>query len=66
MKVIEMGQNDFLSYSNFLTDKLVKRTKDTDGNPKKWLQIKWLRYKEFRVVEFKYSLVPCVPFSLWT
>ena len=50
MKVTEIGQNYFLSYSHLLTDKLVKRTKDTDGNPIKWLQIKWLRYKEFRVV----------------
>jgi len=32
MKISEMGQNNFLSYSHLLTDKLVKRTKDTDGN----------------------------------
>jgi hypothetical protein len=36
MKVTEMGKNDFLSYLHFLTDKLVKRIKDTDGNPIKW------------------------------
>ena len=53
MKVTEMGQNYFLSYSHLLTDKLVKYTKDTDGNPIKWLQIKLVRYKEFGVVEFK-------------
>jgi hypothetical protein len=40
MKVTEMGQNDFLSYSHLLTDKLIKCTKDTDGNPINWLQIK--------------------------
>ena len=42
MKITDMGQNGFLSYSHLLTDKLVNRTKDTDGNPVKWLQIKWL------------------------
>jgi len=40
MKVTEMGQNDFLSYSHLLTDKLVKRTMDTGGNSIKCLQIK--------------------------
>ena len=40
MKITDMGQNDFLSYSHLLTNKLVTRTKDTDGNPIKWLQIK--------------------------
>jgi hypothetical protein len=34
MKVTEMGERFFFSsYSHLLTDKLVKHTKDTDGNP---------------------------------
>ena len=51
MKITDMGQNYFLSYSHLLTDKFVKSTKDTDGNPIKRLQIKWLiiRRKEINV-----------------
>ena len=62
----KMEQNYCLSYSYLLTVKLVKRTKDKDGNAIKWLQIKWLRYKEFGVVEFKYSLDHVFHLTLWT
>jgi len=63
LKVVEMEQEHFKSFSTFLSGPLVKRNVDTHKEKINWLKIKWLRYdKQFGIIQFKYSLDEDTPF----
>ncbi|KAF0745517.1 Uncharacterized protein FWK35_00022366 [Aphis craccivora] len=63
LKVVEMEQEYFKSFSSFLSGPLVKRNVDVNKEKINWLMIKWLRYdKQFGIVQFKYSLDEDTPF----
>lgn len=64
--VERMTQSHFLSFSEYLTNELVKRNLDIEKKKVNWLQIRWLRYeKEFGVIQYKYSLLEEEPFSIF-
>lgn len=61
--VVEVKQENFKSFSTFLTGPLVKRTIDAEQEKVNWLKIVWLRYdKNFGIIQFKYSLDDEIPF----
>jgi len=65
LKVVEMDQEYFKSFSSFLSGPLVKRNVDVNKEKINWLMIKWLSYdKQFGIVQFKYSLDEDTPFRL--
>ncbi|KAL4120979.1 hypothetical protein QTP88_013573 [Uroleucon formosanum] len=57
LKVTEMEQIDFKSFSSFLSGPLVKRTLDADKEKVNWLKMTWIRYnKTFGIIQFMYTL----------
>jgi len=63
LKVVEMEQEHFKSFSSFFSGPLVKRNVDVNKEKINWLMIKWLRYdKQFSIVQFKYLLDEDTPF----
>ncbi|XP_031328822.1 uncharacterized protein LOC116159878 [Photinus pyralis] len=44
LQVVEMPQKEFLNFSSLLSDKLVHRKKNDDGEAIPWIKIKWLMY----------------------
>ncbi|KAL4127150.1 hypothetical protein QTP88_011348 [Uroleucon formosanum] len=65
LKVVEIEQEHFKSFSTFLSGPLVKRNVDTHREKINWLKIKWLRYdKQFGIIQFKYSLDEDTQFRL--
>jgi len=65
LKVIEMEQIDFKSFSSLLSGPLVKRALDTDKEKINWLKMTWIRYdKTFGIIQFKYTLNKEAPFRI--
>ncbi|KAE9542460.1 hypothetical protein AGLY_003321 [Aphis glycines] len=65
LKVIEMEQIDFKSFSSLLSGPLVKRALDTDKEKINWLKMTWIRYdKTFGFIQFKYTLNKEAPFRI--
>ncbi|KAL4103302.1 hypothetical protein QTP88_018679 [Uroleucon formosanum] len=65
IKVIEMKQEQFFSFSNLVSTSLTKKTVDTDGNKVNWFHIRLIRYeKVYGKLQFKYSLNVEEPFNL--
>lgn len=64
LHVVEMKNNDFLSFSSLIKDIYMKRTSDTAGKKINWLMIRWIRYsKNSDVISFKYLLDRDSPFQ---
>ncbi|KAL4154209.1 hypothetical protein QTP88_002041 [Uroleucon formosanum] len=65
LKITEMKQIDFKSFSSFLSGPLVKWTLDTDKEKVNWLKMTWIRYdKTFVIIKFKYTLNKETPFRI--